>query len=115
MDHLNAILISAINESKQVEIGMKCCTISLADFWEPGAQFQENAQIFLSYASVAIRINLQAPAQAVDVKRRGINCVAFLLKFREVFHEKDARVVGRHNFADKIGRNWSTRVAGHRL
>lgn len=84
---------------------------SLANFRKARAQFQEDAQVLLSHAAVSIRIDFQTPAQAINVQRRRVNRIAFLLKLCEVFHEKNTCVVCRNYFRDKISWYWCARIA----
>lgn len=49
------------------------------------------------------------------MQRRRVDRVALLLELREVLHEKHAGVVGRDDFADKVGGHGRAGVARHRL
>jgi hypothetical protein len=71
-------------------------------FCEARAQLQKNAQIIATHDPIAVRVDLQAPTQAVHVQWWRVNGIRFVLQLTKTIYGKRARIVLWHDLACKL-------------
>lgn len=70
----------------------------LGGLGQSGAEFEEDGEVVASHDSVAVGVDLEPPAEPVDVQRRGVHGRRRVLQLREVAQRKRAAVVARDDF-----------------
>ena len=74
----------------------------LGGLGEAGAELEEDAQVVAAHHPVAVRVHLQAPAEAVDVEGGRVDGVGLALQLAERVDGECARVVLGHDLADEV-------------